>query len=113
MISGITKRDIRLHFDVKTLKVDPEYKAAIPEEIPQMKIYAENLEEGCSSLLAQIFTVVSQISGLTGRERYEQAISLGGKFVGNMAIQVACGKIVNEKIFRHVVDELKKKFKEE
>lgn len=113
MISGITKKDIRLHFDVTTLKVDPEYKAAIPEELPQMKLYAENLDEGCRSLLAQISTVVYQISGLTGRDRYEQAISLGGKFVGNMAIQIACGKSVNEKIFRHVVDELKTKFKEE
>ena len=113
MVSGITKKDIRLHFDVKTLKVEPEYKAAIPEELPQMKYYAENLDEGCRSLLAQISTVVFQISGLTGRERYEQAIALGGKFVGNMAIQIACGKSVNEKIFRHVVEELKTKFKEE
>lgn len=113
MISGITKKDIRLHFDVTTLKVDPEYKAAIPEELPQMKYYAENLDEGCRSLLAQISTVVYQISGLTGRDRYEQAIALGGKFIGNMAIQIACGKSVNEKIFRHVVDELKKKFNEE
>lgn len=113
MISGITKKDIRLHFDIDKLHVDPEYKAAIPEESPQMKCYAENLEEGCSSLLSEITIVVSQISGLTGRERYEQAISLGGKFVGNMAIQIACGKNVNEKIFRHVVDELKTKFREE
>lgn len=113
MISGITKKDIRLHFDIMALKVDPEYKAAIPEELPQMKLYAENLDEGCRSLLAQISTVANQISGLTGRERYEQAISIGGKFVGNMAIQVACGKIFNEKIFRHVVDQLKTKFAEE
>ena len=107
MISGITKKDIRLHFDIDKLHVDPEYKAAIPEELPQMKYYAESLDEGCRSLLAQISTVVYQISGLTGRERYEQAISLGSNFVGNMAIQIACGKSVNEKIFRHVVEKLK------
>lgn len=113
MISGITKKDIRLHFDIKNLRVDPEYKAAIPEELTEMKYYAENLDNGCLTLLDQISAVVYQISGLSGRERYEKAVYLGGNFLGSMAVQVACGKNVNEHIFRHVVESLKKKFTEE
>ena len=113
MISGITKKDIRLHFDVDNLRVDPEYKAAIPEELPQMQRYAELLDNECAATRIDIQAVLFKIAGLTGRERYEKAIAEGGNFNGNMAIQIACGKSVNDKIFRHVVEELKTNFKEE
>ena len=107
MISGITKKDIRLHFDIEKLHVDPEYKAAIPEELPQMKQYAEFLDNECSATRIDVQDVVFKIAGLTGRERYEKAIAEGGKFVGSLAVAVTCGKSVNEKIFHHVVEKLK------
>ena len=107
MISGITKKDIRLHFDIEKLHVDPEYKAAIPEELPQMKQYAEFLDNDCSAMRIDVQDVVFKIAGLTGRERYEKAIAEGGKFIGSLAVAVTCGKSVNEKIFHHVVEKLK------
>ena len=107
MISGITKKDIRLHFDIENLHVDPEYKAAIPEELPQMKQYAEFLDNDCSAMRIDVQDVVFKIAGLTGRERYEKAIAEGGKLIGSLAVAVTCGKSVNEKIFHHVVEKLK------
>ena len=107
MISGITKKDIRLHFDIDKLRVDPEYKAAIPEELPQMKQYAEFLDNECSATRIEVQDVVFKIAGLTGRERYEKAIAEGGKFNGSLAVAVTCGKSINEKIFHHVVEKLK------
>jgi RNA ligase len=107
MISGITKKDIRLHFDIDKLHVDPEYKAAIPEELPQMQQYAELLDNECSAIKIEVQDVVFKIAGLTGRERYEKAIAEGGKFKGSLAVAITCGKSVNEKIFHHVVEKLK------
>lgn len=107
MISGITKKDIRLHFDIDKLRVDPEYKAAIPEELPQMKQYAEFLDNECSATKIEVQDVVFKIAGLTGRERYEKAIAEGGKIKGSLAVAVTCGKSINEKIFHHVVEKLK------
>lgn len=107
MISGITKKDIRLHFDIDKLHVDPEYKAAIPEELPQMQQYAEFLDNECSAIKIEVQDVVFKIAGLTGRERYEKAIAEGGKFKGSLAVAITCGKSVNEKIFHHVVEKLK------
>lgn len=113
LISGITKRDVRSHFDVEKLQVDPEYKSAIPEECPKMKQYAEELEQECQSLYRDVQNVCSKISGLTGRVRYETAIEEGGSLTGSLAVQVANGKKVNDRIFRHVVDRLKKRDKED
>jgi hypothetical protein len=113
LISGITKRDVRSHFDVENLRVDPEYKSAIPEECPKMKQYAEELEQECQSLYQDVQNVCSKISGLTGRVRYETAIKEGGSLTGSLAVQVANGKKVNDRIFRHVVDRLKKRDKED
>lgn len=112
-IYGITKKDIRAHFNTFNLSVESEYKKAIPEECPLMKNYAEELERRTQQLQHDVYVLADKIKHLSGRERYEAAMADGNKLIGSLAVAVATGKNVNEKIFYHVVDDLKKRDPEE
>lgn len=76
MISGITKKDIRLHYDETRGCIDPEYFASIPEELTDMKLYAKKIDDLSRYIYDTCLPKVPLIEHLEGREKYETAKTL-------------------------------------
>ena len=107
MMSAISKKDVRAHFDTAALVVDPTYMMQIPEELWKIRKYAEDLQEKCYDLKMRALGANYQINGLEGRERYDKAVEILGKRYACLAINLATGRKINELIFRFAVEELK------
>lgn len=107
LISAISKKDIRAHFDLVHLIVEPEYKKEIPEELWKMREYADKLERACEEIRAKAEDSAAKILDLEGRERYEKAVELLGKRYASLAINLVTGRKINELIFRFAVEQLK------
>lgn len=107
LISAISKKDIRAHFDLVHLIVEPEYKKEIPEELWKMREYADKLEDACERIRIDALHASEKLFCLNGRERYEKALELLGKRYASLAINLVTGRKINELIFRFAVEQLK------
>ena len=108
MMSAISKKDVRAHFDIGALVVDPTYMMQIPEELWKIRKYAEALQEKCYDIKMRALGAYSMIMGLEGRERYEKAVEIMGKRYACLAINLVTGRKINDLVFKFAVDELKK-----
>ena len=107
MMSAISKKDVRAHFDVASLVVDPTYMMQIPEELWKIRKYGEDLESKCYDIKMRALGANSMITGLEGRERYEKAVEIMGKRYACLAINLATGRKINDLVFKFAVEELK------
>jgi RNA ligase len=107
MMSAISKKDIRAHFDKDALIVEPEYKKRIPEELWDMREYADKLERKCEEIKFKAEDSADELLNLEGRERYEKAVEIMGKRYACLAINLATGRKINDLVFKFAVEELK------
>jgi hypothetical protein len=107
MMSAISKKDIRAHFDKDALIVEPEYKKMIPEELWDMREYADKLERKCEEIKFKAEDSAAELLNLEGRERYEKAVEIMGKRYACLAINLATGRKINDLVFKFAVEELK------
>ena len=107
MMSAISKKGVRAHFDTEALVVDPEYKKMIPEELWDMREYADKLERKCEEIKFKAEDSAAELLDLDGRERYEKAVQIMGKRYACLAINLATGRKINELVFRFAVEQLK------
>ena len=107
MMSAISKKDVRAHFDTEALVVEPTYMMQIPEELWKIRKYGEDLESKCYDIKMRALGAHSMITGLEGRERYEKAVEILGKRYACLAINLATGRKINDLVFKFAVEELK------
>lgn len=109
LMSAISKKDIRAHFNTEALILDPEYKKMIPEELWDMREYADRLERACEEIRFKAEDSAAALLDLDGRERYEKAVQIMGKRYACLAINLATGRKINDLVFKFAVEELKSK----
>jgi RNA ligase len=113
MLYSISKKSIRENFDTEHLVLDPEYRKQIPEELWEIREYADRLEKTCEDIKLRALAAYSQITGMEGRERYEMAVEILGKRYACLAINLVTGRKINDLVFRFAVEELKSQGEED
>ena len=107
MLYSISKKSIRENFDIEHLVLDPEYRKQIPEELWEMREYADRLERACEEIRFKAEGSAAELLDLDGRERYEKAVEIMGKRYACLAINLATGRKINDLVFKFAVEELK------
>lgn len=107
MLSAISKKDIRAHFDKEALILEPEYKKMIPEELWDMREYADKLERKCEEIKFKAEESAPNLLGLDGIERYNKAVEILGKRYACLAINLVTGRKINDIVFHFAVEQLK------
>lgn len=72
-VYGITRKDIRQHYDLENGCIEKEYYAAIPEECPDMKAYATMINNLSVEIYDKCKKAFEELGNLQGRERFEKA----------------------------------------
>lgn len=112
LLYSISKKSIRENFDIENLVLDPEYRKQIPEELFEIREYADRLEKTCEDIKLRALSAYSQITGMEGRERYDRAVEIMGNRYACLAINLATGRKINDLVFKFAVEELKSKGEE-
>jgi len=115
-MSCITYKEIREHFNVELGAVDPEYAAAIPEELTSMKEYVERI----NTTVATKFNVVVEIGEYASkiedaRRRYECVCNLAGKLTSATMtyIKMLNGNGKKSAVYHSIFQRVKTELKEE